>query len=60
MKPICQICNSTGFSGINILGLHICEECLSEISETEIDDIKYEYFKSVIKNIWLNYIMEYS
>lgn len=59
MKPICQICNGTKNDGINLLGLHLCRECLAAISETEIDDIRYEYYKSVIKKIWLDYIIEY-
>lgn len=59
MKPICQICNGTENSGINLLGLQLCKECLNAISETEIGDIRYEYYKSVIKKIWLDYIIEY-
>lgn len=59
MKPICQICNGTENNGINLLGLQLCKECLDAISETEIGDIRYEYYKSVIKKIWLDYIIEY-
>ncbi|MFA5523209.1 MAG: sigma factor G inhibitor Gin [Tissierellales bacterium] len=59
MKSNCQICNSTENNGINLLGLYLCRECLSEISKTEVEDIRYEYYKSVIKKIWLDYIIEY-
>lgn len=57
---MCQICNGTEKNGINIFGLHLCKTCLDAISKTEINDISYEYYKSVIKKIWLDYIIEYS
>ncbi len=59
MKPICQICNGGENNGVNLLGLHLCKGCLDAISKTEIEDIRYEYYKSVIKKIWLDYIIEY-
>ncbi|SDY99189.1 Inhibitor of sigma-G Gin [Proteiniborus ethanoligenes] len=61
MNPnICQICNGIEKDGINLLGAHLCTNCLNRISKTDIDDIEYEYYKSIIKKTWLNYIIEYS
>lgn len=61
MNPdTCQICNGIEKKGINLLGLHICINCLNTISKTKIDDMEYEYYKSIIKKTWLNYIIEYS
>ncbi|MGF7058442.1 sigma factor G inhibitor Gin [Brassicibacter mesophilus] len=54
---ICRACNEERNDGINILGIHICQQCIDSISETEIEDIKYEYYKSVIRKIWLDYII---
>lgn len=60
MKPVCTICSEVENKGVNLLGLYLCKKCLDAISEAEIGDMKYEYYKSVIKKIWLDYIIEYS
>ncbi|KNF09832.1 hypothetical protein CLPU_2c02840 [Gottschalkia purinilytica] len=52
----CTVCREVRKEGANLLGVHICEVCLSSIANVGMDDVKYEYYKCIIKKIWLDYI----
>ncbi|WP_425446837.1 sigma factor G inhibitor Gin [Dethiothermospora halolimnae] len=52
----CKVCGENKKS-MGIFGIHICLDCLEEIGKTDMDDIKYEYYKSIITNAWIDYIM---
>jgi len=53
----CTVCNKEKNDGLNILGKHICQECLNSISQIEINDIEYEYYLSVLRKTWIDYIV---
>ena len=38
--------------GIDFLGVHICKKCVNSITNTRIEDPRYEYYKNFIKNVW--------
>lgn len=58
MSPVrCIVCDEGSAKGINLLGIHICKNCLDEITNININDIRYEYYKSVIKKTWIDYIV---
>ncbi len=45
----CTLCNEKDKAGINILGINICQGCLTDLSTTPVFAEKYEYYKEVIK-----------
>lgn len=53
----CIMCNEEKRDGLDMLGIHICQQCLDSISETGIEDIKYDYYVSVIRKMWIDYII---
>lgn len=55
----CKICNDMKNKGMGILNSYICKNCIDNISKTEIEDtINYEYNKSIIKEMWIDYIAQ--
>lgn len=54
----CTLCNEKDKAGINILGINICQGCLTDLSTTPVFAEKYEYYKEVIKVVLKNYIYE--
>lgn len=53
----CKICGENDKSSIEFLGNKICKNCLNKITHTDTDTIlHYEYYKSSIKEMWLDYI----
>lgn len=57
---LCEICNTESTdkkSSVNILGVHICQNCLKNIVETQIGTLKYGYYKMAIKRMWVDYII---
>ncbi|RKD28823.1 sigma factor G inhibitor Gin [Thermohalobacter berrensis] len=53
----CKICGDNNKKGIELLGAHICRECEKNIMKAKINDIRYNYYKLVIKKVWLDYIL---
>lgn len=53
----CNLCSREDNNGIDLLGIHICKECEKDIVETNMDDIKYQYYRSVIKKLWMDYLI---
>lgn len=53
---MCKMCTKLDYNGIDLLGIHICKECEDDIINIDINDIKYEYYKTVIKHIWIEYL----
>lgn len=49
----CHICNERTGLGIWLVGGYICSSCLEEISNTEVQDPKYDYFIFKLKELWL-------
>ena len=59
-SEICRVCQKESASNnldLNILGVHICKNCLNNIAEANIGTVKYGYYKQVIKKMWIDYIM---
>jgi len=54
----CNICGEDDKDCIKLLEKEICEECERDICEISINDIiKYDFYKSVIKKMWIDYII---
>ncbi|AFS77189.1 sigma-G inhibitor, Gin [Gottschalkia acidurici 9a] len=51
----CKTCKKDNDGGIDLLGVHICRECLDSITNLEVGDLAYEYYKSVIGKVWTDY-----
>ncbi|EOD00950.1 sigma factor G inhibitor Gin [Caldisalinibacter kiritimatiensis] len=60
MTGNCGICDGECNHFISLLGVHICRECEQDIVNSDIGDIKYQYYKSVIKKLWIDYIIQFS
>lgn len=55
----CNTCGNTMEEGLGLFRSYICNECLDKIANTNMKDtIDYEYYKSIIKGIWVDYIAE--
>jgi hypothetical protein len=54
----CKICGKVNNDGINIFNIHICKKCEKEIVNTEVEDIKYDYYKSIFRKLWIDYILK--
>lgn len=50
----CYVCHSNRSIGPNIMGKLICRDCLSEISTTNIGEVKYNVYREKIKSIIKN------
>lgn len=53
----CETCNGKDGEKINLLGLHICNDCLEYISRLETGHFNYEYYKSIISKAWSKYYL---
>lgn len=49
----CKICGSDK-SRIKLLGQNICKDCISEISNIDVEDESYDFYKNMIR-IFLGY-----
>ncbi len=58
-KLECCICDNMGNKGIILLDKYICRECELDLVGALIDELKYEKFKNVIKDIWKGFGGEY-
>lgn len=48
----CSTCKNTSRMGVNILGIHICRDCLSSIENLQIGEGNYDYYKNIIARAW--------
>lgn len=54
-NKICGVCdNCTEENGITILGTFICNECIDNITNTDVTDRSYYKLKEKIKKILIN------
>ena len=53
----CSICESSTRHYIKLLDKYICERCEKEIANITCEDMGYEYYILVIKNIWRDYLI---
>ncbi|MBU5437063.1 sigma factor G inhibitor Gin [Tissierella sp. MSJ-40] len=53
----CKLCNREE-DGIDLLNLNICRNCLDNLSDTSVFDIKYDDFKNLIRIMLRLYIYE--
>ncbi|MTI72014.1 MAG: sigma-G inhibitor, Gin [Firmicutes bacterium] len=56
----CSICSQDAKTGIKLFNNAICRECEEDILNVDIKDIKYEYYKVVIKKMWIDYILAFT
>ncbi|CAM3094519.1 sigma factor G inhibitor Gin [Paenibacillus sediminis] len=49
----CIICGEQKDEGIFIVSEFICEDCESEIVQTDVQDAKYPFFIHQLKQIWV-------
>jgi hypothetical protein len=49
----CHICNQQNAQGIWLIGGYICATCLDEISATDAQDPRYNFFIGKLKELWL-------
>ncbi|MBS4535905.1 hypothetical protein GOQ29_09795 [Clostridium sp. D2Q-14] len=55
----CKTCGNTIEEGLGLFRSYICNECLDKIANTNMKDtIYYEYYRAIIKRMWLDYIAE--
>lgn len=55
----CNTCGDTREEGLSLFKSYICKECLDKIGSTDLKDtIYYEYYKSKIKGMWIDYIAQ--
>jgi len=48
----CHICNKVNEQGIWLVNGYICGGCLSEISATEVEDPRYNFFVRKLRDLW--------
>ncbi len=48
MKKNCKICKVISDEGVNILGIHICSDCLNSIKSLDMESSNYEMYKEII------------
>ncbi len=53
-EEMCSICNEVSQGGINLLGSYICKKCEEEMMKEDLSEMRMEYYKSKVKNIWRN------
>ncbi len=53
----CEFCEKDSSKYIQLLGTYICEECEKQIINTSCEDIKYEYYNIIVKDIWKEYLL---
>lgn len=56
MCKICQNTNQRTNKGLDILGVHICKECINSMTEVDIGSMEYENYKLEIKELWIDYL----
>ncbi|MCI9070749.1 sigma factor G inhibitor Gin [Clostridium sp.] len=50
VKKNCTICESNfENNGIEVMGIFICEECVSKINAADVNTVEYETIKNSIK-----------
>ncbi|WP_106769568.1 sigma factor G inhibitor Gin [Paenibacillus faecalis] len=50
-EHVCIICSQVKQEGITIISQFVCEECESEIVNTDAEDAKYHFFIHQLKQI---------
>jgi len=48
----CSFCNQNKSEGVSFLNAAICNNCMEEITNTRVEDDRYNYYIEVIKNIY--------
>ncbi len=56
-KDICKTCKEISSVGIDILGIHICIDCLNSISNLDVENSNYDFYKDTIGDAWKEYEM---
>lgn len=46
---ICRICKKDSKRGIDVLGMHLCSNCLYTIENLEVGEENYDYYKDSFK-----------
>lgn len=46
---ICKVCKKDSKIGIDVLGMHLCSDCLHTIEDLEIGEENYDYYKDALK-----------
>lgn len=54
-KDICKTCKAISVVGIDILGIHICSDCLNSISDLNMMSSNYDFYKDTIGDAWREY-----
>lgn len=54
-ENMCKTCKKISVVGIDILGIHICSDCLNSISNLDIEDSNYSFYKGEIADAWREY-----
>ncbi|TCO78622.1 sigma factor G inhibitor Gin [Marinisporobacter balticus] len=55
----CYMCKKNTSDYINILNEYICDECESDISTLQSEDIKYAYYNIMLKEMWHKFLIAY-
>lgn len=51
----CKTCKKESSEGANILGVHICTDCLDSIKNIDVEDMNYDHYKDTIGNAWTSF-----
>lgn len=51
---VCSICNEVRSGGVNILDGYICKRCEEEMIKEDLNELRLEYYRSRMKNLWRN------
>jgi hypothetical protein len=55
----CMICGQRQESGILILSVFLCDECETEMVETDAQDVRYPYFIEQMKRVFIRKMHSY-
>lgn len=47
----CAVCKQNKDEGIKFLEVHLCEECLDNITKTRVEDEEYKKYMDIFKDI---------
>ncbi|HHV27080.1 sigma factor G inhibitor Gin [Anaerosalibacter bizertensis] len=47
----CAVCKKNKDEGIKFLEVHLCEECLDNITKTRVEDEEYKKYMDIFKDI---------